>query len=245
VSAYVTPEAVVLHIRRAGPGSRMLARGLDTLIQYAALIAFLLAYGAVSGGSLATAGVIVILFASVFVLFGYPALTEWLWRGRTLGKAAFHLRVLTKEGAPIGLRQAAIRSIFYLVDGMLLGPVIGVLFLVLTKDTVRLGDIVAGTMVVNEGSAAVQPTPAYFHVPTGCDAFVQALDITGLGSSEYELVRQFLLRSPSLTPAARWQLAVDVAQGVSAKMRVSPPAGMHPELFLQCVAAAVQLRSAY
>lgn len=218
----------------------MLARGLDTVIQVAVLLVFGLIDGALSGGSGATVGNIVYFFAIPLVWLGYPAIAEATWRGRTLGKAAFHLRVLTREGAPIRFRHAAIRSIFYLIDGI---PFVGVPMLLITRDTVRLGDLVAGTMVVSEGSAASMPTSVYFRVPEGYDDYVRQLDISGLGSGEYELVRQFLLRSASLTGPARWTVAVEVARPVAAKMRHTPPSGMHPELFLQCVAAAFQLRS--
>ena len=47
---------------------------------------------------------------------GYPAAFETLWRGRTLGKAALGLRVVTIEGAPVRFRHAAIRSMLGLFD---------------------------------------------------------------------------------------------------------------------------------
>src|SRR4051795_10017584 len=145
----VTPEAVVLQFDTAGLGSRFLARSLDTVVQLAALLGLtMLAAAADSGGGGSTALGIFFLIAVFAVIFVYPALLETLWRGRTLGKAATGLRVVTREGAPIRFRHAAIRSALFVVDGLLLGPSIGVLALLLSRDNQRVGDVVAGTLVV-------------------------------------------------------------------------------------------------
>ena len=165
---------------------------------------------------------------------------EAAWRGG-LGKAAFHLRVVTREGAPIRFWQAAVRSILYVVvDGF---PFVGIPMLLITRDTVRLGDLAAGTMVVSEGLAAAMPTVGRVPGAAGVRRVRAFTRHQRAGSAQYELVRQFLLRSATLTGPARWSIAVDVARPVAARMRHDVPAGMHPELFLQCVAAAFQLRS--
>src|SRR4051812_12959182 len=107
----VTPEAVVLEFETAGVGSRILGRLIDTLIQVVIFIGIaLIAGAAASGGFGSTPTTILVLFATFAVIFVYPAAFETLWRGRTPGKAALGMRVVTREGAPIRFRQAAIRS---------------------------------------------------------------------------------------------------------------------------------------
>ena len=83
----VTPEAVPLDLETASIGSRFLALLIDIAIQGTLLFT--------------------VLFA---VIWGYPIAFESLWRGRTIGKAALGLRVVTKEGGQIGFRHAAIRA---------------------------------------------------------------------------------------------------------------------------------------
>ena len=241
-SGLVTPEAVVLQIRRAGPGVRILARGLDTVIQFVLLILFLLGLTAIAGGSLGTAGVVIVLIAIPLIVLGYPAILETLWHGRTVGKAAFGLRVVTKEGAPIRFRHAAIRSVLYIFDGLLVGPVVGILMMLITRDTVRLGDIVAGTMVVRERGGAPMPISMAFGVPPGWEDYVATLDVGGLSSADYEVVRAFLIRAPSLGHESRWSLSVQIADSIARRIRHTVPAGVHPEAFLNCVAAAFQQR---
>lgn len=238
----VTPEGVVVQFPTAGPGTRILARGVDTLIQALAIVAFVLTDAALSGGSLGTVGAIADFIAVPMIFLGYPAIAETAWRGRTLGKMAVGLRVVERDGAPERFRHALIRSILFIVDGLLVGPVVGILFLLITKDTVRLGDLAAGTIVVNERSGAKMPAPATFAPVPGYEGLAASLDVGRLAPADYEVVRAFLLRAGSLWQAARWTLATDIAGRVSARIGFQPPAGVHPEAFLQTVAAAYQSR---
>ncbi len=234
----------MLDLQRAGPGTRMAAKSLDLLIQFVALIALELILARAAGGSGGGVALVVIgLFGAVLIIFGYPAIMEAAWRGRTLGKAAFGLRVLTREGAPVRFRHALIRSILFIVDGFLLGPTIGVLCLLLTSDTVRVGDLVAGTMVIRERTGAAVPAPFAFAPPYGYEQYVATLDVGGLNGQDYELVRGFLLRAHQLSPEVRYPLAIELANPILKKLRLTAPS-IHPEVFLQCVAAAMQRRFA-
>jgi uncharacterized RDD family membrane protein YckC len=238
----VTPEAVVLQVPHAGPGTRIAARGLDMLLQSIVLVIFDIAIAiAARGDGGGVALVVIDLVGAFLVVFGYPAIMETTWRGRTLGKAAFGLRVVTRQGAPIRFRHAAIRSALYLVDGILLGPTIGILCLLLTRDTVRVGDMVAGTIVIRERSGATLPTAMTFPAPYGYEDYVATLDVSVLTSDDYSLIRGYLLRTPRFAPQVRYSLAVELANPVAAKLRLTAPA-MHPEAFLMCVAAASQRR---
>jgi uncharacterized RDD family membrane protein YckC len=242
----VTPEAVVLQFETAGLGSRILARALDTVIQVAFLLALLLVlalFRAASGAATGTAFLIIFLFGLFLDLFVYSAFLETVWRGQTIGKRALGLRVVTREGAPIHFRHAAIRSALWLVDGLLFaGPTIGVGTMLLTRQSLRTGDMVAGTIVVRERSGARAPTAVTFAVPPGCEPYVASIDVGGLTAELYEAVRSFLLRGGSLAPQVRLPLAVSFARPVAARIRHNPPAWVGPELFLACVAAAYQRR---
>jgi uncharacterized RDD family membrane protein YckC len=241
----VTPEAVVLQFDTAGLGSRFIARALDTLVQVAAVIALVLvASAAESGGAGSTALGIFFLIAVFAVIFLYPALLETLWRGRTVGKAAVGLRVVTREGAPIRFRHAAIRSAMFIVDGLLVGPSVGVLTLLLSRDNQRLGDIVAGTIVVRERSGARAPVAMSFPVPIGLESYVASLDVSGLRGEDYEAVRALLVRGRSLDPRVRYDLARQLGTTIATRMHHSPPPAIGPEWFLACVAAAFQQRFA-
>ena len=241
----VTPEAVVLEFETAGMASRMLAAFIDGVIQLVLLFALLFgAFGlgevGVDLGGFGAAFLYVMLF---LLVFGYPAAFETMWRGRTPGKAALGLRVVTVEGAPIRFRHAAIRAILGLVDKYLFTGMVGVVAVLVTRRNQRVGDLVAGTIVLRERSGATAPSAVRFDPPRGLEAFVASLDVGRLGHEDYGTIRSFLLRATSLSPAARQHLASHLAAPLVDRLRATPPPGLPPEAFLACVAAAHQQRN--
>ncbi len=161
----VTPEAVVLEVRIAGLGSRVFARAIDALIQGSALFVLLIVTGFVaastSNGVLGSAGLIVALIVVTLIVFGYPIAWEALWRGRTPGKAALGLRVVTRQGAPIRFRHALVRGLVGMAEVLTL-PVIGVIAMLASPNDQRLGDMAAGTLVIRERAPAQMSIPVVF-----------------------------------------------------------------------------------
>jgi uncharacterized RDD family membrane protein YckC len=244
----VTPEAVVLSFETAGLGSRVLAMLVDLAIQGGLLflgsVALVLLTANTSGDSANVAATVVLLLLFTGVLLGYPIAFESLWRGRTPGKAALGLRVVTTEGAPVRFRHAAVRGFVGLIELWATTGALAVLSVLLTRDNQRLGDLAAGTLVLRERSGAGRPRVAAFPPPHGLEAYTATLDVAGLTPDEYGAVRSFLLRAASLPPPVRAGLAGELAGTVAARMRHTPPPWLPPEAFLACVAAATQARSA-
>lgn len=237
----VTPEAVVLEFDTAGVPSRAVARVVDSLIAVtiaSTLFGFLVpAFGSDENGVIVAA--LVVGFVSVF---GYPCFCETLW-GRTPGKASLGLRVVTEEGGPIGFRHAAIRSALQIVDLFLLPVgVVAVLSSLAGRNDQRLGDRLAGTLVVRSSSLTMLSRAVAFPPLPGYEGYVASLDIGTVTSARYEVLRSFLTRVNQLTPAARQHLAERLARPLAAAMGHTLPPGMHPEVFLASVAAAYQQR---
>ncbi|MGH8904487.1 MAG: RDD family protein [Egibacteraceae bacterium] len=245
----VTPEAVPLEFDAAHLGSRFVAMLTDSLVQWALFFVLFIA-----GGLLGEAGALrgipdwlgITLVTLLFfgVVWGYPVGMETFWRGRTLGKAAMGLRVVTVEGAPIGFRHAAIRAAVGLVDFHLTFGFAAVLSVLLTKRQQRLGDLAAGTLVVRERTGAGEPTAITFTVPHGAEAYAATLDVSGLSARDYATIRQFLLRAADLDPSSRAALAGGLATPVARRLHHDVPADISAELFLRCVAARYQQRAA-
>jgi len=235
----VTPEAVVLDFETAGIASRALARVLDALIQAVGLFALVLLAVNLPG----SAGVVVTVVGVAAVVLGYPVLCESLMRGRSPGKAALGLRVVTEEGAPVAPRHAFIRSAVGVIDFLVPpGGLFAVVSSLLSSKGQRLGDLLAGTIVLRERSAAAPSMAVWFNAPAGLEGYAQALDVTVVTDAQLAVVRSFLLRVHELAPEARSAMAVRLATPLSAAMRHVLPAGVHPELFLVCVVAAYQRR---
>jgi uncharacterized RDD family membrane protein YckC len=241
----VTPEAVLLEFETAGVASRTIAELLDLGVQFTGLMVVLLAVSFVSG----VAGgdvlaVVVSLIAFFLALVGYPAVMETFWNGRTLGKAAMGLRVVTREGAPERFRHAAIRSMIGLVEIYLLLGIPAVISIVTSRRDQRLGDLVAGTLVLRQRAGRRAAPPVAFGVPWNWEAYVQSLDVSPITDEQYGVVRAVLLRLGELTPAARWQVTTEVATAVAGQMRIPVPVQVAPDMFLTCVATAYQRRHA-
>lgn len=240
----VTPEAVELQFETAGLGSRTLAVLIDLAIQgVMVVVASIPLIVLADAGASATAGIVVALVVVSVILLGYPIAFETLWRGRTPGKAALGLRVVTTDGAPIRFRQAAVRGFLTLVDLYLTSGAGAVLSMLFTRDSQRLGDLAAGTLVLRQRTGAQAPAPVSFPVPPGCEAYAATLDPAGLTGDDHVAVRSFLLRAAGLPPDARFSLGAQIATTVAGHMGHTPPAGLHPEAFLACVAAVHQARS--
>ena len=177
------------------------------------------------------------------VLFGYPVLCEAVLRGRSPGKMAFGLRVVTVEGAPEASRHAFIRSTVGIVDFLIPpGGMCAVVSSLLSPRSQRLGDLVAGTMVLRERSASRAPTAVWFSPPAGLEAYARNLDVSGVTDAQFGVIRAFLLRVHDLTPEARVAMAYRLATPIAEAMHHHAPPEVHPEQFLVAVAAAYQRR---
>lgn len=246
-SGIVTPEAVLLEFQTATVPTRLLGFTVDVLVQFGALVAVVMVLGAVGAAGLSIPESVAIVFTTVMIfliLLGYPIIMETVWNGRTLGMAAAGLRAVTKEGAPIRFRHAAIRGALGLVDFWLIPVgVIATLVILLTRDNQRLGDLAAGTLVLRERTPVDRTAQAMaFYPPYGLESYAARLDVTTVSAEQYGVVRSYLLRVSHFTPAARWSLGARLANPVATAMGHTPPPDLAPETFLVCVAAAYQLR---
>jgi len=239
----VTPEAVVLEFETAGAGSRAAGEALDVLLQLVVLGMVAAAVGAADSYAGHTAAAVIGLVVTLLVLVGYPVVTETLWNGRTLGKAALGLRVVTVEGGPVRFRHAAIRGIIGLFEIYVTLGSVALLTIIFSRRDQRLGDHVAGTIVLRERAAPGHQTVSVnFPAPYGLESYVASLDVATLSGEEYGVIRAFLLRVLDLSPEARWSLAVKLANATAGELHLTPLPGLAPEPFLACVAAAYQRR---
>lgn len=239
----VTPEAVVLDVETAGVASRVFAGIIDFAIQISILWvgAMLLALSGVAGSSSFNMG-IALLVALVFM--GYPVVSETLMRGRTVGKRALGLRAVTLEGAPIRLRHALLRMMGGLVDRFL--PPLGVTGMLMVMGTARhqrVGDLIAGTIVIRDPDRTLLPPAVWFPVPPGLEGFAATIDPTAMTDEQYTVIRSFLMRNRELSADARYSLAADLASRAAQTLRHDGLGRVHPEAYLLCVISRYQRRN--
>lgn len=182
-------------------------------------------------------------FGSIlFVLVGYPTIFEALWRGRTPGKVAVGLRVVSGEGGPVGWSESSMRAIAGLVEIYLTLGALAITASFLSPRAQRLGDLMAGTFVVSEPAALLRLQPVVFPTPPGHAEYVDVLDVARLGDAGYGVVREALLRLGTLDPAARHAVTNELGHRVVARIGVGVPTWMTAEEFLAAVCTAYQRR---
>jgi uncharacterized RDD family membrane protein YckC len=234
--SFVTPEAVVLERDLAGLGTRFIGALVDGLLTTGVL---LLALAATSAASLDVT-VIVLSVTSFGLLFVYPTVMEVATQGRTLGKMAARTRVIQADGRPVTFLPVLVRNLLRLVDVLPGMYGVGAVAILVTKRGQRLGDLAAGTIVVYE--APSRPPDQLALTPTeDVERARRGMDVGGLTSAEYGLVRSFLLRRDGLDPAARASLAADLHGRLVERIGTADP-DAPPEAFLEAVATAYRDR---
>ena len=236
MSQLVTGEAVALELRPAALPSRVLAGVVDVLLQLAVLVAVGATALATSIELSAAAGQALAIVTLVVVLVVYPVAFETLLRGRTPGKAAMGLRVVRDDGGPIGFRQALVRGTAgaFVERPGITAFVGGVVTSLLNPQGKRLGDLLAGTVVVRERVAVRGGAVA--QMPPGLQQWAAGLDLTRLPDELALSARSFLARAEAMTPAAQADLGRRLTGAVVAAVG-APPAGTPPQHVLSAVLA--------
>ncbi len=239
VAEVVTGEAVVLEVPCARFPSRLLALAIDMAIQIVLLLLLVLIVGlAAQGGRLnvASAGA-VWLTVLVLVIVGYPVLWETLTRGASPGKYALGLRVVSDDGGPERFRQALVRGLAAAVEIWITFGCVALISSLLSDRGKRLGDLFAGTFVIQQRLPArrnAAPLPA---VSPELALWGAGLELSGLTEQTAETARRYLARLPELTPAAQAELGQRIAGAVSAQVSPPPPLGTPVAAYLSAVLA--------
>ncbi len=232
----VTGEAVPLELRLARTGSRALAQVIDFFLQAVALLAVSAIVSGVAENLDDAAAAAIVLTVSILVFLGYPVASETFTRGRTLGKAALGLRVVRDDGGAIRFRQALLRGLAgVFVDFFTTLGLGALLSSMVSERSKRLGDVLAGTIVVQERVAAT--FAAVPPMPPPLAGWASGTDLSGMSDQLALQIRQFLGRAGELHPTARQQLGDALCSEVAAVTAPPPPPGTPGPAYLAAVLA--------
>jgi uncharacterized RDD family membrane protein YckC len=240
----VTGEAVALDLPVANFPSRLAALLLDMLVQIPLLVVVFIVVGAASRAASDDYVAAEMLTAYVLVIVVYPTAFETLSRGKTLGKLALGIRVVGDDGSPVRFRQALVRALVgaFEIWTFALAPVALISSLISTRGK-RVGDIFAGTYVIQERAPARQALPpAFATVPPPLAGWAQVLQVSRLSDQTAEAAGSYLRRFAELSPQARDALGVQLANAVAAQVSPPPPAETPPAAYLSAVLAVRRAR---
>ena len=240
-----TPEQVALELPIAGVGSRFLALSIDTVVQFAAAGLTLLALilmGSMNGLFAAIRDLTQTLGPALFTLvlfalyWGYYAFFEWVWDGQTPGKRVASIRVVKESGRPADGMAVVLRNLLRAVDILPFGYAVGIICMMFNRQSRRLGDIVAGTVVVHDrrekerGLEWVVPVPGQ---AAGATAPVSAVKLSG---DELTLIETFLERRLDLDVEVAERMAMQIITRLGPRTGLHLPAGQMPSEFLEATA---------
>lgn len=238
-----TPEAISISYAVAGIGSRFAAALLDVLIEVVLLILILIGAAELqpfsgAGPTVATILAITLLF---LLVWGYYLLFEAFWNGQTPGKGALRIRVIRTSGHPIGFTESAIRNLLRIVDWLPSFYALGVITMFVNRESRRLGDLAAGTVVVKvpkrvrPSTALPQaPPPPRFVSPRGTADLDEAVwNLRALTASDISLVERFLDRVAALPMDVRQRVGDQIARNVAT--RIGARESSDPAVFLRRV----------
>src|SRR5262249_3511526 len=161
----------------------------------------------------------------------YFVLFETAWSGQTPGKRIMKLRVIREDGRPVRFFEVFVRNLLRLLVDFMPPPsyAIGVISIVFSPQSKRIGDFVAGTVVIKERSSEAQSleeiTRALEAELAGPAMSGSALktDAVLLDPAEVRAIQTFLRRRFELSPASRASLAVRIAGPLAGRLGIVDP----------------------
>ena len=210
-----TPEGLDLDLTLAGLGSRMIAAVVDAIL--IGLLVFMVVFGAsqlalsdLGGGILFQAFVTILI---TLVVLGYLVGFEALNEGRTPGKRAVGIRVVSSEGDSIGFLAAFLRNLLRVIDFLPAVFIVGAASILFTKTNQRIGDITANTIVIRERLPHVEKAEMDQVAYSG-----DRWDVTKVTSDDVNVIRRFATRRHSIPRDRADQIATALAEKIRPKV---------------------------
>lgn len=232
--ALVTGDAVVLDVQIAQLPIRAVGALIDLTVMLIGYILGMVLWALTLTQFDPALSASVLIAFTVLMLVGYPVAFETATRGRSLGKMAMGLRVVSEDGGPERFRQALFRALAGVVEIWMFSGAPAVICSLISKKGKRIGDVFAGTVVISERGPKTAPPPL---MPPNLAWWASSLQLSGLRPEQAELARQFLSRAAQLDPVMREQMAYRIAGDVAAQISPPPPPGTPPQYVLAAVLA--------
>jgi uncharacterized RDD family membrane protein YckC len=230
----VTGDAVVLDVQIAQLPIRAVSAFIDLTVVFIAYVLGIVLWAVTLTNLDTAASAAILILFTVLATVGYPVVFETATRGRSLGKMAMGLRVVSDDGGPERFRQALFRGLSGFVEFWILAGGPAVICSMVSSKGKRVGDVFAGTMVISERAPKLGPPP---QMPASMAWWASSLQLSGLAPETAERARQFLSRATQLDPGMRDQIAYRICSEVVAQISPPPPPGTPPQLVLAAVLA--------
>ncbi|AVH69954.1 RDD family protein [Nostoc sp. 'Lobaria pulmonaria (5183) cyanobiont'] len=244
---FQTPESVELEFTLAGIGNRALALLIDYTVLGITLLLFVLTWSVFSTQLLnfveyfftnlpsLDIWLLAIFFIIAFAIYiGYFVFFETLWFGQTPGKRVAKIRVVRDDGRLIGLQQATLRALLRPFDETLF---IGAFLIMLGSREKRLGDLAAGTIVIQAQTPTASAKLTISEQAKGLhEQLIEIADFSQLMPDDFAVIREYLQRRAAMSLKARASLSLKLAEQVKAIIHLEKlPEAVTPDVFLEAI----------
>ena len=245
-----TPESIELEFTLAGIGNRAWALLIDYQVLGLTIAMFMLVWTLVSVqltdfwisifGTQTTLWLLAIAFFVLFAIYaGYFVFFEALWQGQTPGKRFAKIRVIRDDGKPVGLPQAALRALLRPVDEIFF---IGVFLIMLGRNEKRLGDLVAGTIVIqNQLPIASTKIVISEQAKSFSSQLLEIADLSLMLPDDFAVISEYLRRRRAMSPKAKKSVSLKLTEQVKEIIHLENiPENITPYVFLEAIYLAYQ-----
>jgi uncharacterized RDD family membrane protein YckC len=239
-----TPEQIALELPLAGIGSRFLALTVDSLLQVVGVIAIVIVGAIIASGTNAaegpwvegffsqTIGAVLLVLLPFCLYWGYFAFFEILWQGRTPGKRIAGIRVIHQTGRPMTAIECIGRNLLRGVDILPGMYGVGLICMMCNKQSKRLGDFIAGTIVVHD-KAIETAAPTWGKRSEGVTA---QPEFGKLSPDDLVLIETYLNRRYEIDQVVRRTTAERIVAMTVKKTGVIKPVDQADDDFLETIA---------
>ena len=239
--SFISGEGVKLDLKPASPFVRAAAFLIDLTLYVGAFFVLFCILVTVTFDqglpqTLVRAIFVIIIFLSFVVL---PFVIEVFTHGYSLGKWAFNLKVVRRDGGIITARHSFVRAMTGMVETYMLFGLLSFMATVFSPRATRLGDIAAGTMVIQV------PEPIFYPplvMPPDCAEWASHAQVLPIPDELHFECMNFLHNNRQILDQLRLSIAMSLAGRVSAFVSPKPPTSIHPERFLAAVLVVLRDR---
>ena len=226
-----TAQNIDIDYEVAGLGERILARLIDL-----GLFLFILILGSIFANitSLWTdsgiGGVIVVIIYFALFVF-YDLIFEIFMNGQSVGKRIMKIKVISLNGTRPNVGQYLLRWLFRIVDFLIIEPgLVALVVAAISEKPQRLGDIVAGTMLIRTSPRTKINNIAFMPMYDGYQPIFK--EAGQLSDKDVELIHEVI---NTYIKTGNGVIVYNMAQLVKDHLNVAAPNGMNDMLFLQTV----------
>ncbi len=233
-----TAENVPVHYDIATAGSRAAAFLVDFFIVLVISLGFIVLAGLLEGTEDPLSPYFVALSYLIVgsLSWAYFVFSEMIFDGSSVGKSILGLKVIKEDGSPIDLVDSLTRNFIRFVDSFPGTYIVGFVTMMLNQKSRRLGDFVAGTLVVRVTSVHLDrlelPESLYDNAVQGSPY------LSLITPEEYQVMRDFLAQRYRLPTFKSIRIAVKLASRMAEKLQMEPPKDI--ERCLQLIQSCVK-----